>query len=83
MKKPFFAAANSVIRMYTMRQERSSAKAPAHSRAEIEWVCSILGRIALAAAYAGCPDEHLEIIKLAQHWPTGHIPSFFSEETPS
>lgn len=56
MSQPFFAAANKVMTMYALRQERNSVPAPAHSPAEIYWACEMLQSIAAAAAYAGSKE---------------------------
>lgn len=56
MSQPFFAAANKVLTMYALRQERASIPAPAHSPAEIYWACEMLQDIARAAAYAGSKE---------------------------
>lgn len=79
MNVPFFAAANRIIRMYALRQERASAKAPAHSPAEIYWACEMLLDIARAAAYAAS-KEAVAIRIAADIWSkTETAPKFFSE----
>lgn len=79
MSQPFFASANSVIRMYGLRQERASAKAPAHSPAEIYWACEMLLDIARAAAYAAS-KEAVAINTAAELWrKTEKAPDFFPE----
>ncbi|WP_411706351.1 hypothetical protein [Edaphovirga cremea] len=79
MHQPFFAAANRVIRMYALRQERASAKAPAHSPAEIYWACEMLLNIARAAAYAASKEEVAIRVTAALWIKTGTAPEFFSE----
>ncbi|MBF6635584.1 hypothetical protein ITX54_02750 [Rouxiella silvae] len=53
---PFYAAANRVLLMYSMRQARASSRCPADSPAEIEWGSEQLFRLADAAAYAGSKE---------------------------
>ncbi|MHB2063505.1 hypothetical protein ACX64M_00935 [Serratia marcescens] len=84
MKTPFYAAANKVLTMYALRQERASAQAPAHSPAEIYWACEMLQSIAAAAAYVGS-KEAVYIRAAADAWSqTEKAPEPFSvEETQS
>lgn len=84
MKTPFYAAANKVLTMYALRQERSSAPAPAHSPAEIYWACEMLLDIARAAAYAAS-KEAVVIRAAADLWnKTETTPEpFCVEETQS
>ncbi|MER2980868.1 MULTISPECIES: hypothetical protein [Serratia] len=77
MSQPFYAAANKVLTMYALRQERASVKAPAHSDAEVFWACEILEGLSLAAAYAGS-KEATAIRNAADLWIlTEKIPELF------
>ena len=81
MNKPFYKAANAVIKMYAWRQEHASEKCPAHSKSEIHLVCKALNDIALSAAYAAHADEAIEILQLTSDWPKGKSPEFFPLES--
>lgn len=80
MSQPFFAAANKVLKMYTLRQERARVEAPPHSPAEIYWACEMLQNIAAAAAYAGS-KEAVYLRAKAEAWSRTDItPELFVEE---
>ena len=77
MMNPFYSAANRVIRMYQLRQEMVSHKAPANSPSEVSSACSMLKFIATAAAYAGS-KEALFIRLVVDIWEDeGKVPDFF------
>ncbi|ENY3036501.1 TPA: hypothetical protein SLN40_001142 [Serratia marcescens] len=80
MSLTFFAAANKVLKMYALRQERASAQAPAHSPAEIYWACEMLESIAAAAAYAGSKEAVYLRAKAAAWSRTEITPELFVEE---
>ncbi|UAN50101.1 hypothetical protein KGP26_20475 [Serratia sp. JSRIV002] len=80
MKQPFYEAANAVIKMYALRQERASVQAPPHSPAEIYWACEMLQDIACAAAYAGS-REAVALRAAIDLWNrTEKAPELFIEE---
>lgn len=81
MNKPFYKAANAVIKMYAWRQEHASEKCPAHSESEIHLVRQALNYVALSAAYAAHADEAIEILQLTSDWPKGKAPEFFPVES--
>ncbi|CAI0722112.1 Uncharacterised protein [Serratia marcescens] len=77
MSQPFYEAANKVLTMYALRQERDSALAPAHSDSEIFWACAILEGLSLAAAYAGS-KEAVAIRNAVDSWIANEkIPELF------
>lgn len=80
MSLTFFAAANKVLKMYALRQERACAQAPAHSPAEIYWACEMLESIAAAAAYAGSKEAVYLRAKAAAWRRTEITPELFIEE---
>ncbi|WP_422527638.1 hypothetical protein [Serratia fonticola] len=67
MKQPFYEASNAVIKMYAWRQERASAKCPAHSPSEIDWAADRLLDLALAASYVSS-NEAIAIRDMAEFW---------------
>jgi hypothetical protein len=80
MNQPFYTAANRVIRMYALRQECASQKAPAHSQTEIYWACEMLLDITRAAAYTAS-KEAIAIRIVADLWKkTEQAPDLFCEE---
>ncbi|HGM5489878.1 TPA: hypothetical protein ACKP1B_001482 [Serratia fonticola] len=80
MNAPFFAAANRVIRMYSMRQEMANRRYPAHSPTEIHWGSEMLYSLAGAAGYAGS-REATKLRDAADLWRNHEkIPEFFPEE---
>jgi hypothetical protein len=80
MSQPFFAAANKVLSMYALRQERAIRNAPPHSPAEIYWACEMLQSIAAAAAYAGS-KEAVYLRAKSEAWSRTEItPELFIEE---
>ncbi|MGQ1888206.1 hypothetical protein [Serratia marcescens] len=80
MSLTFFAAANKVLKMYALRQERVCKNAPPHSPAEIYWACEMLESIAAAAAYAGSKEAVYLRAKAAAWSRTAITPELFIEE---
>ncbi|CAI1530750.1 hypothetical protein LQ759_18880 [Serratia marcescens] len=75
---PFFAAANRVLRMYELRQQQITCRAP-HSQTEIEWAADLLLGLAGAAAFSAS-KEAVSLRDAAEYWKRyGKQPDFFPE----
>ncbi|AVD63704.1 hypothetical protein [Serratia marcescens] len=78
MNAPFFAAANRVLRMYELRQQQITRRAP-HSQTEIEWAADLLLGLAGAAAFSAS-KEAVSLSDAAEYWKRyGKQPDFFPE----
>ncbi|NGD63844.1 hypothetical protein [Serratia marcescens] len=78
MNAPFFAAANRVLRMYELRQQQITRRAP-HSQTEIECAAYLLLGLAGAAAFSAS-KEAVSLRDAAEYWKRyGKQPEFFPE----
>ncbi|MBN5439217.1 hypothetical protein JY545_05475 [Serratia marcescens] len=78
MNAPFYAAANRVLRMYELRQQQITRRAP-HSQTEIEWPADLLLGLAGAAAFSAS-KEAVSLRDAAEYWKRyGKQPDFFPE----